>query len=114
MLGAANAALWRGPVWLNERVTITSMPSSRPLIMPSCSCASLLSAYGLAGATGLSSVSGAVEGAYTVAEPGITTRHRDPARRSASRSRCVARTLLDSGVTVSRHECATLGAPAQW
>ena len=41
-----NAGLWRAPMWLNGRVTMTSRPSSTRARSPSCSCANLLTAYG--------------------------------------------------------------------
>ena len=43
-LGAANAGVWRGPVWLKARATITSSPSSTAARRVRISCASLLSA----------------------------------------------------------------------
>ena len=82
--GAMNAAVCRGPVWLNGRVTMTSRPSSGIARSPSCSCASLLCAYGLAGDTGESSVKGESDEPYTAAEPVSSTRLWTPARRSAS------------------------------
>jgi hypothetical protein len=63
MLEAANVGLCRGPAWLNERVRIVSTPSSVSARRPSCSCASLLIAYGLDGASGASSVIGVGDGA---------------------------------------------------
>ena len=50
-----NFGLCRAPTWLNGRVRMTSRPSSTMARRPSCSCANLLSAYGLDGAIGESS-----------------------------------------------------------
>ena len=43
MLGATNDGGCPGPVWLNDRVMTTSMPSSAAARTESISCASLLS-----------------------------------------------------------------------
>ena len=50
-----------GPMGLNERVSMTAWLSSLTNLTPSCSCASLLTAYGLAGPIGASSVKASLD-----------------------------------------------------
>ena len=60
-LAAAKAGDWPGPMWLNDRVTTAGMPCSRHAAIAIISCASLLVPYGVFGARGESSVSGAAD-----------------------------------------------------
>ena len=86
---------------------MTSRPSSASARSASCSWASLLSAYGLAGA---SAIVFAHAAGRTARRPSPSraraTRQATPARRSASSRWCVARTLPASGRAVSAQRLA--------
>ena len=77
-LAVANDGACRGPMWLKGRVTNTRWPS-RAARTASCSCASLLTAYGLAGASSASSVSGSCRVPVDACRSG----HQDAVRPAA-------------------------------